>query len=88
MTRTWKFAMGTKKEPVWDMYEGESLTTVGKPKLVAYAKRAKDGGWFVRVSGVNDVLGATKIYIDDGVFPPHFMATMLEMHKKPTHIPI
>lgn len=73
--------MGTKREPCWSMYEG-------KRKLVAYAKRAKDGGWFVRISEFNDGLNTDKIYIGDDVFVPHFMHMMLEMHKKPNHKPI
>ena len=76
--------MGIDQEPCWSMYEGESHTTVGKPKLVAYAKRARDGGWFVRISGVNGDPSTDKIYIDDDVFIPNFMTTMLELHKKPT----
>jgi hypothetical protein len=65
------------------MFEGESHTTVGTPKLVAYAKRAKDGGWFVRISELNDGLGSDKLYVDDDVFVPNFMHMMLEMHKNP-----
>lgn len=80
--------MGTKREPCWSMFEGESSVTPGKPKLVAYAKRARKGGWFVRVSELNDASGTEKLYIGDDVFPPHFMATMLELHKNPNHNPI
>ena len=86
MTRTWRFTMGTNKEPVWSMYEG--LNPGGGPKLVAYAKRAKNAGWFVRISEFNGDLYTDKIYIDDDVFVPHFMALMLEMHKNPNHTPI
>lgn len=88
MNRTWKFVMGTRNEPEWLMYEGESHTQFRTPKLVAYAKRAKDGGWFVRISELNGDLSAKKIYIGDDVFPPHFMALMLEMHKNPNSKPI
>jgi hypothetical protein len=70
------------------MYEGESPITPGKPKLVAYAKRAKNAGWFVRISGFNADLYSEKLYIEDDVFVPHFMALMLEMHKNPNHKPI
>lgn len=73
--------MGTKREPCWSMFEGVGGS--GKPKLVAYAKRAKDAGWFVRISEFNGDLYTDKIYIDDDVFVPHFMALMLEMHKNP-----
>lgn len=88
MNRTWKFTMGTKREPCWSMYEGESHVTAGSPKLVAYAKRAKDGGWFVRISELNGNPGSEKLYVGDDVFIPHFMAMMLEMHKNPNHKPI
>ena len=83
MKRTWTFTMGTKREPCWNMYEGESHTTVGKPKLVAYAKRARAGGWFVRISELNGDPSTERIYVGDDVFIPHFMAMMLEMHKNP-----
>ena len=73
--------MGTEREPTWTMYEG--LNPGGGPKLVAYAKRAKDSGWFVRISEFNGDLYSDKLYIDDDVFPPNFMATMLELHKNP-----
>jgi hypothetical protein len=63
------------------MFEGVGGS--GKPKLVAYAKRAKDAGWFVRISEFNGDLYSDKLYIDDDVFVPHFMALMLEMHKNP-----
>jgi len=66
--------MGTKKEPTWEV-----RTTTA---LVAYAKRAKDAGWFVRISGVNEVASRDdKIYIGDDVFPPSFMIAMLGMNK-------
>lgn len=80
MTRTWKFSMTKQHGPMWDMFEGD--------KLVAYARRAKKEGWFVRIIHLNPSPDTDKIYIDDDVFPPHFMALMLEMHKKPTHTPI
>ena len=83
MTRTWKFTMGIKRDPCWSMYEPSPIPD-GTPKLVAYAKRAKNAGWFVRISELNDNVATTdKIYIDDDVFPPNFMATMLELHKNP-----
>jgi hypothetical protein len=83
MKRTWKFTMGTKREPCWSMYEGESHITAGSPKLVAYAKRARDGGWFVRISELNGDPSTERLYVDDDVFVPHFMHMMLEMHKNP-----
>jgi len=76
--------MGTNKEPGWEVH------TTGSPKdidqyprdrLVAYAKRAKKEGWFVRVSGVNEAPTNQKIYIGDDVFPPDFMIAMLGMNK-------
>jgi hypothetical protein len=66
--------MGTKKEPTWEVRNPTAL--------VAYAKRAKDAGWFVRISGVNEVASRDdKIYIGDDVFPPSFMIAMLGMNK-------
>ena len=80
----WKFLMGTKSEPVWEVRSHAGFWGGNKPRLVAYAKRAKDAGWFVRISGLNDDISSTdKIYIGDDVFPPDFMKTMLEMHKQP-----
>jgi hypothetical protein len=66
--------MGSGIEPVWDVRSQSGL-------LIAYAKRAKDAGWFVRISGLNDNPKSEKLYIGDDVFPPDFMKTMLEMHK-------
>jgi len=66
--------MGSYTEPVWEVHSPTK-------KLIAYAKRAKKEGWFVRISGLNGELGAEKIYIGDDVFPPDFMKTMLEMNK-------
>ena len=80
----WKFTMGTKKEPVWEIHTtGLPLSVDKHPRnrLIAYAKRAKKEGWFVRISGLNNELGAEKIYIGDDVFPPDFMKMMLEMNK-------
>ena len=71
----WKLSMGTGIEPTWDM---RSQTG----KLIAYAKRAKDAGWFVRISGLNDNPKSDKLYVGDDVFPPDFMKMMLEMHKQ------
>ena len=76
--------MGTETEPVWEVHAtGLPLSVDKHPRnrLIAYAKRAKDTGWFVRISGVNNMLGTEKIYIGDDVFPPDFMKTMLEMNK-------
>jgi hypothetical protein len=73
--------MGTKDEPCWSVYQ---RTQDGKGNLVAYAKRAKDSGWFVRVGNVNPNPMDEKMYIDDAVFPPDFMISMLHMtHRKP-----
>jgi hypothetical protein len=82
MTYSWKFTMGTKKEPVWEVFSGSRAPlNLERYRLIAYAKRAKKEGWFVRISGVNGELDAEKIYIGDDVFPPDFMKTMLEMNK-------
>ena len=72
--RTWRFSMTPASGPCWDMYENG--------KLVAYARRAKKAGWFVRVSELNPNRDTPKIYIDEDVSPIAFMTTMLEMHKK------
>ena len=76
MERTWKFNMDRKNGPEWLVYEDD--------KLVAYARRAKEAGWFVRVSEFNPTPNTEKIYIDDDVYPINFMKLMLEMHKKET----
>jgi SET domain-containing protein len=76
MERTWKFNMDRKNGPEWLMYEDD--------KLVAYARRAKEAGWFVRISELNPTPNTEKIYIDDDVYPINFMNLMLEMHKKDT----
>ena len=74
--------MGTKKEPTWKVFSGSPAPlSVDKYRLIAYAKRAKKEGWFVRISGVNGELDAEKIYIGDDVFPPDFMTAMLGMNK-------
>jgi len=71
--------MGSYTEPVWEVLQGANAT--GKHyKLLAYAKRAKKEGWFVRISGVNEKVGTEKIYIGDDVFPPDFMIAMLGMN--------
>lgn len=78
----WKFTMGTKKEPVWEVFSGSPAPlSLERYRLIAYAKRAKDSGWFVRVSGLNENPAAAKIYIGDDEFPPDFMKLMLEMYK-------
>lgn len=74
MERTWKFSMTPKGGPAWDMYEND--------KLVAYARRAKNAGWFVRVSELNPTPATEKIYIGDDVYPINFMNLMLSMHTK------
>ena len=72
--------MGTNKEPTWEVFQGANAT--GKHyKLLAYAKRAKKEGWFVRISGVNEGTANPKIYIGDEVFPPDIMIAMLGMNK-------
>jgi hypothetical protein len=82
MTYQWKFTMGTKKEPVWEVFSGSPAPlSVDKYRLIAYAKRAKKEGWFVRISGLNGGIDSEKIYIGDDVFPPDFMKMMLEMNK-------
>jgi len=74
MERTWKFTMDARGGPDWSMYEGG--------KLVAYARRAKKAGWFVRVSELNPTPDTEKIYIGDDVYPINFMNLMLSMHTK------
>ena len=74
MERTWKFSMTRQHGLMWDMFEDG--------KLVAYARRAKKEGWFVRISEINPTPNTEKIYIGDDVNPIDFMNTMLEMHKK------
>lgn len=71
---TWKFSMTPQHGPMWDMYEDG--------RLVAYARRAKDAGWFVRISELNPTPSHEKIYIGDDVSPVSFMKTMLALHKK------
>ena len=76
--------MGTKKEPTWEVrYPNADRMVFEQFGLVAYAKRAKDAGWFVRISGVNGdpSRGDEKVYIGDDVFPPSFMIAMLGMNK-------
>lgn len=74
--RSWKFSMTPQHGPMWDVYEDGAL--------VAYARRAKEAGWFVRISELNPNLQHEKIYIDEDVNPVNFMNMMLEMHKKET----
>ena len=79
---TWKFTMGTDREPAWEVFSGSRAPlSLERYKLIAYAKRAKDAGWFTRISGVNGELGTEKIYIGDDMFPPDFMIAMLGMNK-------
>ena len=59
---------------MWDMYEDG--------KLVAYARRAKKEGWFVRISELNPSPNTEKIYIGDDTNPINFMNLMLSLHKK------
>lgn len=76
--------MGTMKEPTWEVrYPNPDHRASEQLGLVAYAKRAKDAGWFVRISGVNGdpSKGEKKIYIGDDVYPPSFMIAMLGMNK-------
>ena len=78
-TLYWRFSMGSKIEPCWEIHQRREKGL--KPIFVAYAKRAKDGGWFVRIGNMNP--DGEKIYIDEHVFPPSFMTAMLHM----THTP-
>ena len=76
--------MGTMKEPTWEVRTspGDHMSFESF-RLLAYAKRAKKEGWFVRISGVNGdpSRGDEKLYIGDDVFPPSFMIAMLGMNK-------
>ena len=75
--------MGTTSEPTWLVHQGNG-TTANDWKLVAYAKRAKESGWFVRIGNVNPQMSDEKMYIDEAVFPPDYMMSMLHMtHRKP-----
>ena len=74
MERTWKFSMTEQHGPMWDMLEDG--------KLVAYARRARDSGWFVRIKDINPSPDTEKIYIGDDVFPIDFMNLMLSTHRK------
>lgn len=79
----WGFTMSTTSEPTWTVHQGNG-TTAGDWKLVAYAKRARDGGWFVRIGNVNPYTSDEKMYIGEDVFPPDYMLAMLHMtHRKP-----
>ena len=79
----WQFAMGTNVEPTWTVHQGFGADR-SDWRLVAYAKRAKAGGWFVRIGNVNPRPEDEKMYIDENVFPPEFMISMLHMtHRKP-----
>ena len=76
----WGFVMGDKTEPCWQVHQ----LSGGRWKLVAYAKRAKESGWFVRIGNVNPQMSDEKMYIDEAVFPPDYMMSMLHMtHRKP-----
>ena len=70
----WKFSMTPQHGPVWDMYTGDTLA--------AYARRAKGGGWEVRVRTINPTPDTDKICIEDDVDPVNFMKTLLAMHTK------
>ena len=74
MTYKWEFAMDEKHGPTYN------LLTANGSRVVAYAKRAKEHGWFVRIAGLNGTLKDEKIYIEDDIFPPEFMATMAALH--------
>jgi hypothetical protein len=77
MERTWKFSMTPQHGPMWDMYE--------EGKLVAYARRAKKEGWFVRISELNFTPALhERIYIGEDTDPINFMNLMLSLHKKET----
>lgn len=76
MERKWKFSMTREHGPMWDMFEDG--------RLVAYARRAKKEGWFVRISELNPSVLHEKIYIGDDTNPIDFMNLMLSMHKKET----
>ena len=83
-TLYWRFSMGTNTEPCWEIHQRRSSGFSGLTlMLVAYAKRAKEGGWFVRIGNMNRDPSSEKIYIDEHVFPPSFMTAMLHM----THTP-
>ena len=76
----WGFTMGTNTEPCWQVHQ----LSGDRWKLVAYAKRAREGGWFVRIGNVNPQMSDEKMYIDEEVFPPDYMLSMLHMtHRKP-----
>jgi len=80
----WRFVMGTKKEPTWEVRNAPAVRKSFELfRRVAYARRAKDAGWFVQISGVNGdpSRGDEKLYIGDDVFPPSFMIAMLGMNK-------
>lgn len=76
----WGFTMGTNTEPCWQVHQ----LSGDRWKLVAYAKRARESGWFVRIGNVNPQMSDEKMYIDEEVFPPDYMMSMLHMtHRKP-----
>lgn len=74
--RKWKFSMTPQHGPMWDLYENDSL--------VAYARRAEDGGWYVRLREYNPSPDTEKIYIGDDVCPVDFMNIMLGLYKEET----
>jgi len=80
-TLFWRFEMGTHSEPCWAMFQRREKGL--EPILVAYAKRAKNAAWFVRIGNMNRDPSSEKIYIEENVFPPSFMTAMLHM----THTP-
>lgn len=79
----WGFVMGSRTEPCWMIHQGNG-NDKHDWKLVAYAKRARDSGWFVRIGNVNPAITDEKMYIGEDVFPPDFMLSMLHMtHRNP-----
>lgn len=74
MNRTWKFSETPQHGPMWDAYEdGE---------LVAYARRYKGEGWFVRIRTLNPSPDTEGLHINVEGSPVDFVNAMIEMHKK------
>jgi hypothetical protein len=59
---------------MWDAYE--------EHRLVAYARREKDGSWFVRIKTLNPTPDTDPLYINVEGSPADFVNTLIEMHKK------